>query len=750
MTAGATTYHQQISYCGKQRCRKCREGVGHGPYWYAYRTENGRTTRTYIGKNPPPEALITADGAEEYTPAQVPGELALRVYTLLGKFRVERRNERAWQEVGDAAWKRQHVRSLFVHLLISPGRMLGREQLMDALWPELDVETAASRLDRTVHSLRQILEPHLSRLADSHLLRTERESLILADQAYIWLDADAFEQLLTKAHATSDPAEREKFLEEGGTLYGDILLREEGDADWVTARRERLHRSWLGSLLELADLRIARSAFASVIEPLDRLLALDSTNEAAVQRLMISLTHLDRRAEAMRAYQRFANELQRRYKIPPLEETRSLYEATQQGTVEITSVLQLRSQVTQMDESSERLHRPALGYIGRSHQGPLIGRESELATLQHLLEASEQHTRAQAAGRKRTVAPTPDAHWQQCVMLVGEAGIGKTRLAEELARVAQRHGWVVAWSRVYAQESSVPYRQWTEVLRNAMSRGLWQRQDLKHSGRTLQPLSMLLPELQPLLPPDTAFPPPLSPGDEQRRLWEATLELLTMISERTPLVIVLDDLHWADASSCELLAFLARRLHRQPIMIMGTYRDTELPAQHPLRTLFSDLQREQVSLSMQIQPLTSEQIASLVSHLPQPVVQHIQTRAAGNPFFAEELARGLEAGPTPNGHGLPAPTPTRAEPGDTAQQPLPDTIAAVLNLRMSRLSSACQRLLGNAAVLGGSFDFNVLLQMESSGGGTSEDTVLDLLEEALKEGVLTEEGAGTRITYHFW
>src|SRR6266568_3110084 len=201
---GKVTYHQQVSYCGKPRCHKCRDGVGHGPYWYAYTTVNGRTTRTYI-------------------------------------------------------------------------------------------ETASSRLDRSVYSLRQVLEPALNRPASSRLLRMEREGPALADQAHIWVDADEFEHLLNQARATNDAGEREQLLEEASALYSGDFLPEERYSDWIRTRREALQRSWMGSQLELADLRIAREALVIAIEPLDRLLATDPANEAAVQRLIISLARLDRR-----------------------------------------------------------------------------------------------------------------------------------------------------------------------------------------------------------------------------------------------------------------------------------------------------------------------------------------------------------------------------------------------------------------------------------------------------------------------
>ncbi len=280
-----------------------------------------------------------------------------------------------------------------------------------------------------------------------------------------------------------------------------------------------------------------------------------------------------------------------------------------------------------------------------------------------------------------------------------------------------------------------------------MVQGLWQRQEIARRPLIYQSLSTLLPELNDLLP-QTDIVPVTPPEQEQIRLWEATRSLLTIISESTPLYIVLDDLQWADGSSCELLSYLVRQLRGYPVMIVGTCRDIELPIEHPLRSVLIDLQREQAVEILPIQPLTNEQIRTLLSYLPEPVAHDISARAAGNPFFAEELARSIKA-------QLIVPTTTVSR--DTSQSPapgtipeLPDTISAVLDLRMGRISNACQRLLTKAAVLGGSFEYHSILAMEMNGPRADEDTILDLLEEALQAGMLTEEGSGTRITYHFW
>ncbi|MBA2395553.1 MAG: winged helix-turn-helix domain-containing protein, partial [Ktedonobacteraceae bacterium] len=177
------TYRQQYTRCGKQRCRKCREGAGHGPYWYAYWSENGRTISKYIGMHRPPDTEATNQPETQSPPfhqdtigdqAVLPGtsQPVLRIY-LLGQFRVERRTGNEWQPVTNRTWQRRRARALLGCLLSSPGRRMGREQVMEALWPELDIETATNRLNGAVHELRQILEPEISRPAASSMLRLQ-------------------------------------------------------------------------------------------------------------------------------------------------------------------------------------------------------------------------------------------------------------------------------------------------------------------------------------------------------------------------------------------------------------------------------------------------------------------------------------------------------------------------------------------------------------------------------------------------
>ncbi len=774
------TYRRQYTRCGKQRCRKCREGEGHGPYWYAYWSEKGRTVSKYIGTHLPENIALhssSEDSAKAPLSSTTVQELpspTLRLY-LLGQFRVERKNGTEWSAIDSRIWHRRRARSLLGCLLSSPGRRLSREQVMELLWPDLDIDIAANRLNGAVHELRQILEPEISRPAASRMLRLERDVLEIANRSQIWIDAEAFEGLLKEAHNCSTSDETERLLEEAATLYRGSYLLEELYSEWAAPRRDALQRAWIGLLLDLANLRAERGALASAIEPLDRLRTAEPTNETALQRLMILLTHLDRRGEALQVYRQHVAMLERDYESDPLPETRTLFEELRQGKIPSAPAPraqtgQAKHSIPSQPPSPQAVPEPAFSrptlHLGRHNQSPLIGRHQELTTLRQIMLALEVTPYREESGVPASLhAPVTSSRARQphLLLLIGEPGIGKTRLAEELSLEAYTRDWAVAWSRSYEQEGTLPYRPWTELLRTLLQ-GAKTLEELVHTTGVpphlapfkLERLGTLLPELASATPA-ARLAIPLPHEQERLHLWEATLGLLDTLSAINPLLLVLDDLHWTDDSSIELLTYLAHHLQDQRVLLLATCRDAELPPQHKLRTLIADLQREQAIAALAVQPLTHSQIGTLVSHLPQDAVQSIQTQAAGNPFFAEELARYMDATAGDQlapidinqSAGTPAHAPVAMVGHDTPRPDrlLPEAIAGVLERRLGRLSSGCQALLGRAAVLGGSFALNLLLPMTNE---HSEDTILDLLDEALYAGLLTEEGTGTHITYHFW
>lgn len=802
------TYRQQFTRCGKQRCRKCREGGGHGPYWYAYWSENGRTVSKYIGTRLPSDIeqaqQALGDAVKALAPgakSQLPPSPSLRIY-LLGQFRIERtRNGQEWEAVDSRTWHRRRARALLGCLLSSPGRRMGREQVMELLWPDLDIDVAVNRLNGAVHELRQILEPEIARPANSRMLRLERDILELADASQIWVDAEAFEQFLKEANTTNDPDQAEYLLEEANSLYKGGYLLEELYSEWAAPRRDALQRAWVGLLLNLTNLRVEQGAYARALEILDRLRIADPTNETALQRLMILLTQLDRRGESLQVYRQHVTLLQRDYESDPLPETTELYEALRQGhaptlyAIRPTTIVKETKASPLPTTSSHIQHDPAtqeflfarpLFQPGRHNQSPLIGRDQELEEMRQAILAiealpiqNENAGKDPLSGTLQTVTSSSRVRRPHFILLRGEAGIGKTRLAEEISLEAYTRGWAVVWSRSYEQEGTIPYHPWTELLQTLL-KGAATLENLQNitisngSSQTapmhikLERLSVLLPELINATSWSALRSTPTLPHEQERlHLWEAASSLLGALSRIHPLLLVLDDLHWTDESSLELLTYLTHHLQDQRIALIGTCRDGELAPQHKLRSLIADLRREQAIVTISVNPLTHSQIGTLVAHLPKDAVQSIQTQASGNPFFAEELAR--YAGTAVNEQEALVP-PVQNKPlaltpnhsphlnptisykkttRDTTypQRSLPEPIAAVLERRLDRLSSGCQTLLSKAAILGGSFELSQLLPMANE---QDEDIILDLLEEALHAGLLTEEGIGAHITYHFW
>ncbi|GAC1361064.1 MAG: hypothetical protein NVS2B12_02590 [Ktedonobacteraceae bacterium] len=378
--------------------------------------------------------------------------------------------------------------------------------------------------------------------------------------------------------------------------------------------------------------------------------------------------------------------------------------------------------------------------IGRTQPHPLIGREQEVSCLQHALLETERQTQAWAQPIAGGI-PEPQS-WvipsrAPFYLLCGDMGIGKTRLAEETGRLAHQRGWSILWGRAYVQERA-PYQLWVDILRQATKHDLWQAVARRLSPTQSHFLAALLPELAHLLPPPHAAETASTARPEQ--LWEAMLMILLAVGEHGPVLLVVDDLQWADNSSSEFLAYLCRHLVDLPFLLLGTCRNNKLPAEHALHTQLLQLQRARLVASLCLAPLSNSQIATFVIGAPDQTVQHIQYLAAGNPFFAEELARAVNSKKE-----------VQKRERETEQWTLPQTLSDLLEQRLERLSKGCVQLLRAAAVLGVSFSLHTIALMQTKTGSTpNTEGILTLLEEAQQAELLTEQGSGAHIAYHFW
>jgi DNA-binding CsgD family transcriptional regulator/tetratricopeptide (TPR) repeat protein len=348
------------------------------------------------------------------------------------------------------------------------------------------------------------------------------------------------------------------------------------------------------------------------------------------------------------------------------------------------------------------------------NQGPFVGRERELATLLAQL--------ATVRGGSGGVA-----------LVAGEPGIGKTRLLGELAAEASTAGTLVVVGHAYDGEGGLPYGPFVEALRSYVRTADPDvvRRHLGGSGVALTPL---LPELadcfSELLPGRVE-----SPELDRTRLFNAVTELLFAAAgaARGGLLLVLEDLHWADAASLALLQHLARRLGEAPLLLTLTYRTVDQPPARPLQAALADLTRQQPLARVRLQPLQRTDVARLLAELvgapaAPPVAERVYGETEGNPFFVTELVRELAAA------GVDLSLPDAAAVGWS----VPDGVRQVIGSRLARLSAPANALLQAAAVLSAGFRFELLVALD---GGTAA-ALLAPLEEVLAAGLLQERAGG--------
>lgn len=320
------------------------------------------------------------------------------------------------------------------------------------------------------------------------------------------------------------------------------------------------------------------------------------------------------------------------------------------------------------------------------------------------------------------------------VLLAGEPGIGKTRLLDELAADAGRRGIQVCWGRCWESEGAPPFWPWIEILRAALRDPDPQRLRTQ-LGAGASAISELVPEVRDVLT-DLPAAPSLDPAAARFRLFDAVTGALQRISRARPLLLQLDDLHWADKPSLLLLQFLIEHMADARILLTGTYRDTEMHAEHALRELMGALRRESQFELLSLTGLTLDAVSQLISSLGQPVPIETATLAHavwestdGNPLFVrEELRYLVEEYQLARGDEQPEIA------SDMLNRGLPKGVRDVISRRLRRLSPSTGNLLTVASVMGREFEARIV---ERSGAVEPAD-LDDALDEAEAAHVVDE------------
>jgi len=345
--------------------------------------------------------------------------------------------------------------------------------------------------------------------------------------------------------------------------------------------------------------------------------------------------------------------------------------------------------------------------LDRLAGGVFVGRERELDDLREGLEEALD-------GRGRLL------------LLVGEPGIGKTRTAEELATYAQVRGAKVHWGRCHEGDGAPSYWPWAQAIRSYVREAdpvalAWE------VGQGAGDIAQLTPEVRERLG-EVPEPPELDSDEARFRLFDSVATFLTSAARSRPLVIFLDDLHWADESSLLLLKFVARQLADSGLLIVGTYRDVELGRHHPLARTLAELAEIQGSRRVALRGLDNEAVERFIEMTagiePPPglaAVVHEQTE--GNPFFVTEVVRlmvseGSLEGAAPGGWEL----------------AIPQGVREVVGRRLDRLSEQVNEVLTMAAAVGREFELDVVERLD----GVPREELVAAIEQAIDSQVVSE------------
>ena len=658
---------------------------------------------------------------------------------------------------------------------------VSRDHVIALLWPDSDGKRGRTALRTTLTHLRDGLQESA---AAPVFLDLTGDTLAIRRAADVVVDVDAINRAASyrppQPAQSAQSADLRTQLEQAVAIYhGDFL---EGfsltDApefdDWVSLQRERWHQRFSQVLDRLSQLAFDSGEFGRGLDAAQRWVAHDPLNEVAHRRLMQLHLAAGNRSGALAAYDACRAILERELNAEPAGETQAL-------------ATRARTQTLPTAEEDIAPHRPAGPTRASLSATPLIGRAHE-------------HQALITAYRKARLGQP------QGVLLVGEPGIGKTRLAHEFAGWAAAQGAAVLRGSAVDTRTHLPYQLWIDALRRRMDGS----QD-PGPLRTLAPmwraeLARFLPEIEEMAPylpadastaeqaPDSA-PDPAQPAntdwvstDSQSRLFEAVFRATLALSRSQPLVVLFDDLQWADTASLDVLLYVSHRWieTQRPLLLVATVREADIAA---IQTPLSALKRQLPHTTLQLGPLSQPDTQALVQAMLQTLTQPSASQAAsqssafssldqaiatsslqfgdrlfdetaGHPLYLIETLKALhEAEPVQLSHadgviagGLDAATDITTETLHRWQQTLKDWVAPgvvdVIQARLQHLTPVESSLLNALSVLGQGSSFDACLSVAGLAAETSVDPVFTGLENCQTRGLIRETGTGALFFTH--
>ena len=700
----------------------------------------------------------------------------------LGRFEVRRNHDL----LTGGNWSRRKVVDLFKLLLSAEQHRLHREQIQEILWPSSSIEQASNSFGKTLYLLRRALEPELAagKGGSSLYVSLDRDTLMLIPGA-IKIDADDFEaftkQLQSRVRSrTGEELESQhtKLLDEFDSvlaLYKGDYLPEDLYEDWSHRRRDRLRRihSWL--LENAAELAIASGKGQRASEYLLELLEGNSADESTHRQLMLVYARMGRRRDALNQYLLLRRALKEELRTTPLPETSELFKRIQMGQVPVdlreagpvsTTVMgainRAPTEESHATASEGAINRAPTTTEGRSIsqalqesrsegegqqtapeeivtlssprqldpdrilKAELVGREEEIARMQRAL--------AQARGGQRRV-----------LFISGEPGIGKSRLAREFTHWGEgRQQATVLWGYCYEMSGLLPYQPIADAITSHLRTSAINQAPTEKLrtmlGESAVYLAKIVPELRLKLPDLPDLPPEsLGPEMERRQLYNAVARYFNALAAEGPLIVILDDLQWADAATLHLLNYLTLQSAGNPFdaesmtdkdvpLFLLLFRTGEVHEAHPLRGLIAGLARQGIGEELRLQRLSEEQVHQLLvnmaGHSVGPIFAgEIYRHTEGNPFFVGEAVRSLIL------EGKVVWTGERWQSTvKVSELEIPQSVRLLIERRLVNLSPECRITLTLAAVMGRQFSSALLSQAHTM----TEDIIAEHIDTAIQ------------------
>lgn len=633
---------------------------------------------------------------------------------LCGEFVVEISGRRLETDI-----RGRQARLLFAYLVLHRSRPVRREELVNVLWPEEPPASPESTLRTLVSRLRKVLGEGII---------VGRSELTLELPADATVDIESAAEGIERAERA---LERSHWEEARSAAQAALSVTDGGflpqvEAHWVEDERRRLEEFGLRALecMAACGLGLGGAQLSATERAARRLIEVAPYRETGYRYVIEALAARGRVAEALQVFDGVRRLLQEELGVPPSAGLRSLHawllsDSGRAWRSERADPLAVRP--ASFNVTGAALAPLALPSAFLARAGEFVGRDEDLKRLWGVYEQASSGT-------------------SQIALLRGEAGIGKTRLAAELALKAHAAGAAVLYGRC-DEEPLLPHQPFVEALQHYVAGCPVPelRAQVSASGGELR---RLVPELAERLP-ELAQPISGDPEGERYRLFEAVAALLRRVAESRPVVLVLDDLHWADKPTLLLLRHLARHARSTALLVVGTYRDTSVAPGHPLFETLDDIGREHRGQRVTLGALDMAAVEVLVSlHAGEQapdLVHSLLEETDGNPLFIVEMLRHLaESGAFEGTRG------GRASGLRLADFGIPEGVKDVIGRRIARLGDSTRRVLTIASVSGRDFELAVL-------AGASEldpDELVGALEEATRAGLI-EEVSGVVGRYTF-